>query len=223
MHDRPTLPPAGLPAGWYDLSPLISERTAVFPGDTRYRRTVAMAFGSGDNLDLSSIAATLHLGAHCDAPNHYHPDGVGIDQRDLTRYFGAAQVVRVAVGHDARIRPDDVLVAVTAPRVLFHTGTYPDPDRWNGDFAALSAELIDWLADQGVTLVGIDTPSIDPADDRELQAHHAVYRRDLAILEGIVLEGVPDGRYTLVALPLKLEGADASPVRALLVPDVGVR
>ena len=137
--------------------------------------------------------------------------------------FRSAQVIGVSDARGRRIRPSDLRgAAITAPRVLLRTGSFPNPDRWNGDFAALSPELVDWLADRGVRLVGIDTPSIDPADDRALETHQAVYRRDLAVLEGLVLEGVADGRYTLLAQPLKIEGADASPVRALLIADAGV-
>ena len=88
---------------------------------------------------------------------------------------------------------------------------------WNEDFASLSPALIDQLASEGVRLVGIDTPSIDPMDSKALPSHHAVARRDLCILEGVVLAGVPDGVYTLMALPLKWMGADASPVRAVLL------
>ena len=84
----------------------------------------------------------------------------------------------------------------------------------------ISPELVAMLYQQGVRLIGIDTPSIDPFDDKALLSHNAVAERDMAVLEGIVLEDVPLGEYTLVALPLKLEGCDASPVRAVLVPRI---
>ena len=105
------------------------------------------------------------------------------------------------------------------PRVLFRTGTFPDPDRFNEDFAALDPALIDELADSGVQLVGIDTPSVDLCRDREMLAHRRIAARDLAILEGILLDDVPAGAYSLVALPLPLVDADASPVRAVLLDD----
>ena len=105
---------------------------------------------------------------------------------------------------------------VKAPRVLLVTGTYPDAETFNTDFAALSPELLDWLADRGVCLVGLDTPSVDLFDSKDLPSHQSALRRDLAILEGLVLEGVEEGMYELIALPLKLEGFDASPVRAVL-------
>jgi arylformamidase len=107
-------------------------------------------------------------------------------------------------------------VAIRAPRVLFATGTYPDPTHFNEDFAGLSAKLIDYLAEKGVTLVGIDTPSVDPYESENLPAHQAALRRDVAILEGLVLENVPAGIYELIALPLRLVGFDGSPVRAIL-------
>ena len=102
------------------------------------------------------------------------------------------------------------------PRVLFATGTYPDPQNWNSDFAALSVELIDFLHHRGVITVGIDTPSVDLFDSKDLPAHKAMLRHDMAILEGLVLKDVPEGIYELIALPLPLVGFDASPVRAIL-------
>jgi arylformamidase len=114
-----------------------------------------------------------------------------------------------------------IVPCILAPRLLFKTGSFPDanayPERFESDFNALSSELIDTLAAQGVVLFGIDTPSIDSADSKTLEAHQAVYRNDAAVLEGLQLKHVPDGVYNLIALPLKLEGADASPVRAVLL------
>ncbi|MBA2321478.1 MAG: cyclase family protein, partial [Deltaproteobacteria bacterium] len=155
---------------------------------------------------------------HTDAPSHYAGGGASIETRPLERYYGPSQVVRVTVGRGERITLAHVTEPITAPRVLFHTGTFPDPERWNDDFAALSAPLVRALADRGVVLVGIDTPSIDLCHDRVLEAHTAVFERDLAVLEGIVLGHVRPGPYTLIALPLPIEGADASPVRAALAP-----
>lgn len=202
-----------------DISPVLSARVAVWPGDTPFRRTVNAAIADGANIDLSEVTTTVHVGAHTDAPNHYAPDGQAIHERPLDLYYGPCLVLDVRVGPGERIAVAHLpgLDALPA-RVLFRTGTFPDPDRFNADFAALSPELVDHLAARGVRLVGIDTPSIDLCDDAALLSHSAVARHDMAILEGIVLAHVPPGAYTLIALPLPLEGADASPVRAVLVP-----
>ncbi|MEO0602004.1 MAG: cyclase family protein [Myxococcota bacterium] len=204
-----------------DISPPIDERIAVWPGDVPFSREVALSLERGDNLTLSSIRTTVHLGAHTDAPNHYVVEGSGIARRPLERYFGACEVLEVDVGRGQRIQPSDLPHTPATPRVILKTGTFPDPRDFNEDFAALSPALVDHLADHGVELVGIDTPSVDLFADRDLLSHHAIARRDLAILEGVVLDHVAPGRYTLIALPLPLVGVDASPVRAVLRDDGG--
>jgi len=124
--------------------------------------------------------------------------------------------MRVTTARGRRILPEDLPGPVTHERILLATGTYPDPQRFHTDFAALSPALVDHLAQHKVKLVGIDTPSVDLFDSKDLPSHQACLRHDLAILEGIVLDSVPEGVYELIALPLKLVGFDASPVRAIL-------
>jgi arylformamidase len=204
-----------------DISPTISERLGVWPGDVPFTREVALSIEAGDNIGLSATCATVHLGAHADAPNHYAAGAEGIAARPLEPYFGRCQVVRVEVKRGERLRPEHLSVPIQAPRVLFATGSFPDPEDWNEDFCALSPELVDLLAAQQVVLVGIDTPSIDPQSDRKLLSHQRVAAHDLAILEGIVLEDVAAGLYTLIALPLKIEASDAAPLRAALLDDGG--
>ncbi len=202
-----------------DISPPIHPGLAVFPDDVAFSRTVALDMTAGDHLTLSSMAGTLHLGAHTDAPNHYREDGEDIAERPLDRYYGRCQVLEVTVERGERIGPQHLHALIDAPRILFKTGTFPDPDSWNGDFASLSAPLIDMLSAHGVVLVGIDTPSVDPANDKGLSSHAALARNDMAVLEGIVLSHVEPGPYTLIALPLPIVGGDASPVRAALIAE----
>ncbi|MEZ4264897.1 MAG: cyclase family protein [Myxococcota bacterium] len=201
-----------------DISPQIGPGIAVWPGDVPFSRQVALDLDAGAHLTLSAITTTLHLGAHADAPNHYARGGQGIGERPLDTYYGLCQVMRVAVPPGARIQPADLPSPVTAPRVLLHTGTQPDADAFPTDFASLSVALVEALAAAGVILVGIDTPSVDPFDDKVLHSHHALARHDMANLEGLRLAHVSPGLYTLIALPLALTGADASPVRAALAP-----
>ena len=200
----------------YDLTPPISERLQVWPGDTPPRREVLCDMTRGDNLTLSTLHATAHLGAHADAPSHYGTHAPAIDARSLDYYLGPAQVIRVAVPRGTRLTPALLPGPVRAERVLLATGTFPDPERFNEDFAALSPELVEWLHGRGVRLVGVDTPSVDLFDSKDLPAHRTFLRLDMAILEGLVLRDVPEGVYELIALPLRLVGFDASPVRAVL-------
>ena len=200
----------------YDITPSITPKLAVWPGDTPASREVLCDIARDDNITLSTLRATVHLGAHADGPNHYGKDAPAIDERSLDYYLGPCQVIRVNVARVTRILPSMVRAELTTPRVLFATETYPDPQNWNSDFAALSVELIDLLHDRGVITVGIDTPSVDLFESKDLPAHKAILRHNMAILEGLVLKDVPEGMYELIALPLSLAGFDASPVRAIL-------
>ena len=231
----------------YDITPPITPKLAVWPGDTPLSREVLNDMARGDNITLSTLRATMHLGAHADGPNHYGKDAPAIDERGLDYFLGPCQVIRVGVARATRITPAMLLETIkevpagggnelasraTAsargsgapggrtihlqPRVLFATGTFPDLENWNRDFAALSVELIDFLHDRGVITVGIDTPSVDLFESKDLPAHKAILRCNMSILEGLVLKDVPEGIYELIALPLRLVGFDASPVRAIL-------
>lgn len=201
-----------------DISPEISENLSVWPGDTPYSREVTMDTDSGDHIGLSKITSTLHLGAHTDAPNHYAPDSPGISERSLNFYYGPAQVISASTKKGQRVLVSDLSTqTIHAPRVLIRTDSFATPNKWNEDFCALSVELVDFLAQQNVLLVGIDTPSIDPFNSKTLEAHAEVHRHNMAILEGVVLSDVIDGIYTISCLPLKIKGGDASPVRAVLI------
>lgn len=210
---------------FYDISPTLSPRTGVFPGDTAFKRDVAMSFEAGHHLGLSAITTTLHIGAHADSSSHYSAEGVGIDRRSLGFYIGPALVVRSKVPRGERVKFEHlsefgrrrIESGQRLPgRFLVATATFPDPDRWNSDFASYDPALIERLAGLGVRLIGIDTPSIDPETSKALESHHTVARLDMAVLEGICLNGVPEGEFTLFAPPLKIEDGDAGPVRAVL-------
>ncbi len=201
----------------YDLTPVIHSGLGVFPGDVSFQRKVSLDFQQGHNLLLSSVQTTLHLGAHADSSSHYNSQGEGVDQRPLTSFFGRTQVIRVQGRRGDRIRLADLQEKkIQAPRVLFCTGTFPDPDQWNSDFMALSPEVIEELHAQGCVLVGIDTPSVDPESSKALESHQALFKTKMSVLEGLMLGQVPEGIYSLMAVPLPIRNADASPVRALL-------
>lgn len=199
-----------------DISPPISDKLQVWPGDTPPRREVRLDMKRGDSITLSSLHATAHLGAHADAPSHYGVDAPTIDQRGLDFYLGPCQVIRVELPPGSVILPEHVPAPIEAERVLFATGSFPDPHRFNEDFVAFSPQLIGHLHAKKVRLLGIDTPSVDPFTSKDLPAHHKLLELDMANLEGLVLTDVPAGVYELIALPLRLVGFDGSPVRAVL-------
>ena len=209
----------------YDISPPLTPDLAVFPGDVELSREFILRCEDGDLVTLSTLRATVHLGAHVDAQSHYKVGGKGIDQTPLSRLLGRCRLVHVPANRDGIIDAETLELNLSkqgtnggnlASRILVATGSCPDPNQWTKNFTALAPESIDWLAHRGVFTIGIDTPSIDPAESKSLPAHAAVNRHGMTILEGLVLKDVPAGDYELIALPLRLVGFDASPVRAVL-------
>jgi len=201
----------------WDISPPVAEGTPVFPGDTPYRQQWAATIAPGCPVNVSTLTLSPHVGAHADAPLHYDPDGTPIGALDLAPYLGPCRVIH-AIGRRPLVTWDDLAHATQQlpERVLVRTYERAPVDRWDPQLAALAPETIERLADAGVRLVGIDTASIDPADSKSLESHQAIRRRGLRVLENLVLDAVPEGDYELIALPLKLMTADASPVRAVL-------
>ena len=202
----------------YDISPPISAQAPIFPGDEPYALRWTARLGPGCPVNLSALTLSLHIGAHADAPLHYANDAPAIDAVDLHAYLGPCRVIH-AIGCGELIRPAHLQHALQdlPPRVLVRTCEQADTT-WNPEFSAFAPETLAWLAGLSVRLVGLDTPSVDPADSKTLDAHQVLRQHDLRVLENLVLDAVPAGDYELIALPLKLAGACASPVRAVLRP-----
>jgi arylformamidase len=205
-----------MPRLW-DISPPVQEGAPVFPGDTPYRQQWAASIAPGCPVNVSTLTLSPHVGAHADAPLHYEAGGTPVGALALDPYLGPCRVIH-AIGRRPLVTWDDLAHASQhlPARVLVRTYQHAPVDRWDPLLAAFAPETIERLADAGVRLVGIDTASIDPADSKSLESHQAIRRRGLRVLENLVLDAVPEGDYELIALPLKLMTADASPVRAVL-------
>ena len=203
----------------WDISPPVHAGAPVFPGDTPYRQRWAATIGGDCPVNVSAIEMSPHVGAHADAPLHYDPAGAAIGTLELAPYIGRCRVIH-AIGCGPLIEWRHVEHALhdLPPRVLVRTYQHAPLDRFDDALSAYAADTIERLAARGVRLVGIDTASIAPAASKALPSHQAVRRLGLRVLENLVLDDVPEGDYELIALPLKLVHADASPVRAILRP-----
>ena len=201
----------------WDISPPVHPGAPVFPGDTPYQQHWSAEIGPGCPVNVSAITLSPHVGAHADAPLHYDPAGAAIGALDLAPYLGPCRVIH-AIGVRPLLRWEHLAHAAQGlpPRVLVRTYERVPVGAWDPQLAAFAPETVESLADAGVRLIGIDTASIDPADSKTLDSHQVIRRRGLRVLENLVLDGVPEGDYELIALPLKLATADASPVRAVL-------
>jgi len=202
----------------WDISPPVGPKSPVFPGDTPYAQRWSMTLEPGSPVNVSAVTLSPHVGAHADAPLHYDPNGAAIGKLDLAPYLGRCRVIH-AIGTRPLVTIEHLAHALdeTLPeRVLVRCYARAPLDRFDDALPAYAPEAIEHLADRGVLLVGIDTASIDPAASKTLDAHQAIRRRGLRVLENLVLDDVPEGDYELIALPLKWIDADASPVRAVL-------
>jgi arylformamidase len=201
----------------WDISPPLSADTPAFPGDTVYAQRWTAQIGPGCPVNVSAITLSPHLGAHADAPLHYGRDAGAIGLVDLDPFLGPCRVIHAIDRGSALIGREHLAHAIAnlPPRVLVRTCVIA-PTHWTTDFAAFAPDTIAWLAGLGVRLIGIDSASVDPADSQTLDSHQQLLAHDMRVLENLVLDDVAPGDYELIALPLKLIGADASPVRAVL-------
>ncbi|WP_295634986.1 arylformamidase [Novosphingobium sp.] len=200
-----------------DISQVLGPQTPVWPGDTPVESGVRWDHGVDSPVRVSWFRSSTHGGTHADAPLHYDPSGAAIDAVDLHAYLGRVRVIDVR-GCGALVTADMLRPWLTEriERVLLRTFERFPHDRWPDGFAAVSPEAIDLLAAHGVLLIGTDTPSLDPETSKTMDAHQAVRRAGIRVLEGLVLDHVASGDYELIALPLPLAGLDAAPVRAVL-------
>jgi arylformamidase len=203
--------------GMWDISPFIRPGIPVWPGDTPYEEARTWQLGAGCPVNVSKFTMSNHTGSHADAGLHYDENGAPAGDLDLTRYIGRCRVIDVTAA-GPRIEPCHLVAHLGGDieRVLLRTYARVPVKRWDSEFSAIAPETIDALAAAGAVLIGTDTASLDSQDSKTMDAHHAVRRHRMAILEGLVLDDVPAGDYELIALPLKLANLDAAPVRAVL-------
>ncbi len=202
----------------WDISAPVHAASPQYPGDTPYRQQWTAAIGPDSAVNVSAITLSPHVGTHADAPLHYDNAGAAIGALPLQPFIGPCRVIH-AIGCGPLVEWQHIAHAITThlpQRVLLRTCVKAPVEHWDGAFSALAPDTLERLADLGVLLVGIDTASVDPANSQELPSHQVLRRRGLRVLENLVLDGVPEGDYELIALPLKLTTADASPVRAVL-------
>ncbi len=244
----------------YDISPVISPELAVFPGDCSFSSEELLGWKTKDHIKLSSFRTTAHIGAHADASDHYHVDGISSDQLELGPYMGPVLVLDLSSRFERVYKEHRDLLVSDKPsgkpkfisdnkvwksefeikldhfasqaaeggvfdlfvkehssgRILFKTKSY-DPYMWTDFFCYFAPDVVKFLARHNISLIGIDTPSVDWSGSKDLLAHQELYKSHMRVLEGLDLSKVPEGSYNLIALPLKLKNVEASPVRAILI------
>jgi arylformamidase len=196
----------------YDISQTLRPGIAVWPGDAEFAVEWRWRMSEGGSVNVSTIRLSAHTGSHTDAPYHFFEKGAAVAELPLEKYLGRARVVDLSPVSSVEPEHLGELDLSRIERLLFRTLPGEPDAAFPGPFPYLSAGAARKLGEAGLELVGIDTPSMDPVDSKDLPAHHLLLQHGVAILEGIDLRGVPPGDYELIALPLKLAVLDGSPV-----------
>lgn len=199
-----------------DLTRPLSPATPPWPGDASVRFTFNARIRDGASCNVGQLSLSVHNGTHADAPYHFADEGVTIDQVPLNTYVGPVWVVDARGRTALTMELFAGLDLTRASRVLVRTGVWTDPQVFPAAWPVLDADVPEFLGRAGVKLLGFDAPSVDELTSKDLPNHHALHRAGISILENLCLDEAPTGLHELIALPLRLVGADGSPVRAVL-------
>lgn len=200
----------------YDITIPISPAVAEWPGDTKFEYIWGAKLAEGDSVNLGAVTMSVHLGTHMDAPYHYSDAGITVERVDPSIFVGPARLIDVSGRKMITVEDLAGIDLRDTPRLLLRTDAWLDVTRFPEDIPTLDIAVPEYLRSQGVFLIGVDVPSMDQLDSKDLPIHNALGRAGITIIELLRLSGVPTGIYELIALPLKLVGADGSPVRAIL-------
>lgn len=206
-------------SGLIDISRPLSNKISVWPGAAPFKLITNKQFDA-DGFSESSIQMNIHTGTHIDAPMHFLSDGKSVEALCLEKMIGEAQVVEYT-GLESAI---DIAFFkncdLSSSRILIKTRNSSldwIENEFDRNFVALSADAAQWLADQGVDLIGVDGPSVQLYSDLDNRTHEVILEKEVIILEGLNLSGVNPGKYQLFCAPLKIRGAEGAPARAVLI------
>ncbi|MCC3358090.1 arylformamidase [Bacillus sp. REN16] len=199
-----------------DISQPLSEKTQEWPNDTPFHFELSWSIDNDSTVNVGKITTSTHIGTHIDAPYHFDNEGKKVQELELDLYVGKAKVIEISGKKEIGIEDLAGFELSGVKRLLIRTNSWLNRKQFPSAITSLNPEAASFLAENGIQLIGVDTPSVDQLDSKDLQAHHQLHKNGIYILEGIVLDDVEPGDYELIALPLPIEGADGSPVRAVL-------
>ncbi|WP_307730046.1 cyclase family protein [Peribacillus sp. AS_2] len=190
---------------WLDISQRLNENTPYWPGDTQYSYRLNSSMAEGSSVNVGEIRMSTHLGTHIDAPYHFDENGKKIIELYLDLYIGTATVVKVDAAESIGIKAFEGIELTGVRRLLVATGQWKDLSRFPEWIPPVEPDLAPFLANKGVRLLGLDLPSVDCLDSKELPSHNKLSGCGIHKLEGLVLDGLEPGLYDLAALPLALD------------------
>ncbi|PGS02146.1 MULTISPECIES: arylformamidase [Bacillus] len=203
---------------WIDISQPLNNDIATWPGDTPFSYEVSWAKEQSGSVNVGKLTMSIHTGTHIDAPFHFDNNGKRVLDLDVNVYVGKARIIDVSGIESIGAKELEKFPLDGVERLLLRTSSHGNAQEFPQVIPYLRADIAPFLSEKGIRLIGVDIPSVDPLDDKELAAHHQLFKYGIHILENVVLDHAQDGDYELIALPLALTDADGSPVRAVIRP-----
>jgi arylformamidase len=203
---------------WIDISQPLREDIAHWPGDTPFSYEVVFRKSETGSVNIGKMVTSLHTGTHIDAPFHFLDNGTRVTDLDINIFIGPCLVIDVSQHELIDVEVLKKFEIKGSKRILLRTSVRRDLTVFPKKIPLLTLEAIDYLKSQDITLIGIDLPSVDQIDSKELPIHHRIYKHGIYILENVLLDHIKPGKYELSALPLPIEHADGSLVRAAVRP-----
>ncbi|MBC6973315.1 arylformamidase [Bacillus sp. Xin] len=203
---------------WIDISQPLNNEIATWPGDTPFSYEVSWSKEQSGSVNVGKLTMSIHTGTHIDAPFHFDNNGKKVLDLDVNVYVGKARIIDVSGMESIGAKELEKFKLDGVERLLLRTASHGNAQEFPETIPYLRADIAPFLSEKGIQLIGVDVPSVDPLDDKELAAHHQLFKHGIHILENVVLDHVQDGDYELIALPLALTDADGSPVRAVIRP-----
>ncbi|GAA0614887.1 arylformamidase [Virgibacillus siamensis] len=203
---------------WMDISQPVNNNLAHWPGDQPFHYHTPVTKDMTGSVNIGRITTSTHVGTHADAPYHFMENGGKILDLEIDRYIGPCKIIDLASFHEINEIALKSKLSGRTERLLIRTSLPNKADRFPEDVPPITADGAAFMHSLGVKLVGVDTPSVDPISSKELVGHHSLFKHDINILENVMLDEVEEGDYQLIALPLPLQDADGSLVRAVIKP-----
>jgi arylformamidase len=206
---------------WIDVSVPLYTGMVHWPGDPEFHSTLAKSIARGDVCNVSQVNTSVHIGTHMDAPRHFIEKGVGIEKVPLEAVVGPCRVIPI---RDRKaIRPAELEQHTFEPgeRILFKTRNSASAwksDAFRKDFVYVSKEAAQWLVDRRLRTLGVDYLSVGGFFEDGVPTHQILLGAGVWVIEGLNLSKIKPGRYEMICLPVKIQGSDGAPARAILRP-----
>lgn len=200
---------------WIDITQKLTNNIANWPGDEPFHFELSATKEETGSVNIGSISTSAHIGTHMDAPFHFDNDGIKIHEIDVNRLIGPATLIEI-IDKDVITRETLETFDIKGTILMIKTKNEAQPEVFPEVVPVLTEDAIRYLSEIGIKVFGIDVPSVDHIDSKELENHHAFNRYDIINIENLLLEHVSAGYYQFIGLPLNIEGADGSPIRAVI-------